>query len=231
MNSEISNVMNMNERNLEKLSKAELIKMVEKLQNKARKPKIVIADNDNGQVPQPQKPTRSIPPRDPKAGRFVEIHPDGPKPPKQPSLPRLRDSKGRFISRRQSEPVVQQPPIQIQENQKAQEPIGNQRQPPPPPIKEHEEPIDITDVPAPMIKELNRALKGHAKSYKIKIQDCLNPLKHFTKTKVLVESHLKDLLKTMKRFKFITTLEESVKVYTKQHSSVVKLKLLLRLAR
>ena len=36
-----------------------------------------------------------------------------PKPPKQPALPRLRDSKGRFISRRQSQPVVQQAPIQL----------------------------------------------------------------------------------------------------------------------
>ena len=32
MNSEISNIIDMNERDLEKLSKAELIKMVEKLQ-------------------------------------------------------------------------------------------------------------------------------------------------------------------------------------------------------
>ena len=99
------------ERNLEKLSKAELINLVEKLQNearrptekpsslveklqnKARKPKIAIVDYDNGQVP-PQKPTRCIPPRDPKTGRFVKIHPDIPKPPKQPSLPRLRDQIG-----------------------------------------------------------------------------------------------------------------------------------------
>ena len=65
-----------------------------------------------------------------------------------------------------------------------------------------------------MIKELNRTLKGHAKSYEIKIQDRLNPLKHFTKTKVLVKSHLKDLLKTMKGFKFIMTLEITFKMDT-----------------
>ena len=35
----------------------------------------------------------------------------------------------------------------------------------------------------------------HAKSYGIELQDNLNPLNHFTKTKVLVESHLEDLLK------------------------------------
>ena len=38
------------------------------------------------------------------------------------------------------------------------------------------------------------------------IQDNLNLLNHFTKTKALVESHLKDLLKTTKGFKFIGTL-------------------------
>ena len=74
--------------------------------------------------------------------------------------------------------------------------------PPPPPIKEH-----TTNVPSPKVKELNRALKGHAKSYGIELQDNLNPLNHFTKTIVLVESHLEDLLKTMKGFKFIETLE------------------------
>ena len=59
----------------------------------------------------------------------------------------------------------------------------------------------------PGIKELNRALKGHAKSYEIKLQDNLNPLNHFTKTRPQTESHLEDLLKTMKEFKFIETLE------------------------
>ena len=62
-------------------------------------------------------------------------------------------------------------------------------------------------MPSPKIKELNQALKGHAKSYGIELQDNLNPLNHFTKTKVLVESHPENLLKTMNRFKFIETLE------------------------
>ena len=48
----------------------------------------------------------------------------------------------------------------------------------------------------------------------MEIQDNLNPLNHFTKTKVLVESHLKDLLKTMKGFKFIETLEVTIKKET-----------------
>ena len=59
----------------------------------------------------------------------------------------------------------------------------------------------------PKIKELNRALKGHAKSYEVELQDNLNPLNHFTKTRPQTESHLEDLLKTMKGLKFIETLE------------------------
>ena len=59
----------------------------------------------------------------------------------------------------------------------------------------------------PKIKEVNRAFKGHAKSYEIELQDNLNPLNHFTKTRPQTESHLEDLVKTMKGFKFIETLE------------------------
>ena len=59
----------------------------------------------------------------------------------------------------------------------------------------------------PKIKELNRVLKGHAKSYEIELQDNLNPLNHFTKTRPQTESHLEDLLKTMKGFKFIEKME------------------------
>ena len=62
-------------------------------------------------------------------------------------------------------------------------------------------------MPVPKITELNKALKNHAKSYRIEIQDYLNPLNHFTKTKAFVESHLESLLKDMKGFKFIETLE------------------------
>ena len=63
------------------------------------------------------------------------------------------------------------------------------------------------NVPVPKIKELNKALKGYAKSYGIELLDNLNPLNHFTKTRALVESHLENLLKDMKGFKFIETLE------------------------
>ena len=87
--------------------------------------------------------------------------------------------------------------------QNARRPPKPTRKPPPvPKVEEH-----ITNVPVTKIKELNKALKGHAKSYEIELQDNLNPLNHFTKTRPQTESHLEDLLKTMKGFKFIETLE------------------------
>ena len=79
----------------------------------------------------------------------------------------------------------------------------------------------------PKIKELNRALKGHAKFYEIELQDNLNPLNHFTKTSLLTESYLEDLLKTMKGFKFIETLEvtfekDTIDSKTGKHVSIYK---------
>ena len=71
----------MNERDLEsldleKLSKAELMKIVEKLQKKAKKPKIVIVDDDYGQVPQPialpRKPPKAHSTQRPKNGEFYK---------------------------------------------------------------------------------------------------------------------------------------------------------------
>ena len=92
-----------------------------------------------------------------------------------------------------------------QEPAKRIKPPKPTRKPPPPPIPQVED--NIINVPVPKIKELNKALKGHAKSYDIELQDNLNPLNHFTKTKALVESHLENLLKDMKGFKFIETLD------------------------
>ena len=98
-------------------------------------------------------------------------------------------------------------PFQMQNAQRLPKP----QRPPPPPSK-----IE----PSSEIKELSRALKGHVKSYEVEIQDNLNPLNHFTKTKALVESHLKDLLKTIetqevtfKKREYDPKTEESERIY------------------
>ena len=79
--------------------------------------------------------------------------------------------------------------------------------PPPDGYKPIPKPRTDRPLQIPKIKELNRALKGHAKSYDIELLDNLKLLNHFTKIKSLVESHLENLLKDMKEFKFIETLE------------------------
>ena len=111
-------------------------------------------------------------------------------------------------------------PLQMQNTLRPPKPT---RKPPPiPQIEDH-----IINVPVPKIKELNRALKGHAKSYGIELQDNLNPLNHFTKPKKLVESHLESLLKDKKGFKFIETLEvtfvkDTIDSKTGKHVSIYK---------
>ena len=97
-----------------------------------------------------------------------------------------------------------QPPEQFLDKQRPPKPARKQL---PPPILQLEEKEHITNVPSSKRKEQNRALKGHPKLYGIELQDNLNPLNHFTKSKALVESHLEDLLKDMKGFKFIEMLE------------------------
>ena len=126
----------------------------------------------------------------------------------------------------QVEDHIIQPPEQFRDGYRR--PPKPTRKPPPPPIT------------VPKIKELNKAIKGHAKSYGIALQDDSKPLNHFTKTKELVESHLENLLKDMKGFKFIETLEmtfekDSIDSKTgkrvsiiKQHFLMAKLKPLLK---
>ena len=99
-------------------------------------------------------------------------------------------------------PFKDEVPQLITQAQKTTRRIPKPTQKPPlPPIPQVED--HIINVPVPKIKELSQALKGHAKSYGIELQDNLNPLNHFTKTKALVESHLENLLKDMEGFKFI----------------------------
>ena len=165
----------MEKKDLKKLSKSQLIKMLlKKVSNHED-----LLDNDpfNDEVAQHIKPT---PP--PRTGKWESIKP---KPVPRKSF---------------NEDIILPPPKGFRDR-----PPKPTRKPPPPPIPQVED--HIINVPVPKIKELNKALKGHEKSYGIELQDNLNPLNHFTKTKELVESHLESLLKDMKGFKFIETLE------------------------
>ena len=59
--------------------------------------------------------------------------------------------------------------------------------------------------------------------YDIELQDNLNSLNHFAKTKELVESHLENLLKDMKGFKFVeTSQKDTIDSKTGKHVSIYK---------
>ena len=171
----------MEKKDLKKLTKGKLIKLLLKKVNNHED----LLDNDPFKDEVTQEPTEHIKPTPPpRTGKWESVsrksvNEDGYKP-----IPKPRTDG----------------PLKIQNAQRPPKPT---RKPPPvPQVEEH-----IPNVPVPKIKELNRALKGHAKSYEIELQDNLNPLNHFTKTRPQTESHLENLLRTMKGFKFIETLE------------------------
>ena len=195
----------MNKRDLKKLTKAQLIKLL--LKQQAQKPRNSVKQmvNEHEDIIQPPEQFidtyKPIPP--PRTRKWESVKP----------VP--RNSVKQMV--KEYEDIIQ-PPEQFRDAyklipkprtdrplkmQNARRPPKPTRKPPPvPKVEEH-----ITNVPVPKIKELNKALKRHAKSYEIELQDNSNPLNHFTKTRPQTESHLEDLLKTMKGFKFIETLE------------------------
>ena len=199
----------MNRRDLKKLTKKQLIKLL--LKQQAQKPRNSIKQmvNKHEDIIQPPEQFRDtykpIPP--PRTGKWESVKPK----------PVPRKSVKQMVN--EYEDIIQ-PPEQFRDARRPPKPTRK-----PPPVLQVEE--HITNVPVPKIKELNKALKGHAKSYEIGLQDNLNPLNHFTKTRPLTESHLEDLLKTMKGFKFIETLEvtfekDTIDSKTGKHVSIYK---------
>ena len=194
----------MNKRDLKKLTKKQLIKLL--LKQQAQKPRNSVKHEDIIQPPEQFRDTyKPIPP--PRTGKWESVKPK----------PVPRNSVKQMVI--EYEDIIQ-PPEQFRDARRPPKPT---RKPPPVPhVEEH-----ITNVPVPKIKELNKALKGHAKSYEIELQDNLNPLNHFTKTRPQTESHLEDLLETMKGFKFIETLEvtfekDTIDSKTGKHVSIYK---------
>ena len=148
-----------------------------------------LLDNDPFKDEVAQEPTKPTPP--PRTGKLE-------------SVPRKRVDEDLILPPPDGYKPIPKPktdrPLKIQNARRPPKPTRK-----PPPVPQAEE--HTTNVPVPKIKELNRALKGHAKSYEIELQDNLYPLNHFTKTRPQTESRLEDLLKTMKGFKFIEALE------------------------
>ena len=135
----------MNKRDLKKLTKKQLIKLL--LKQQAQKPmnsvkQMVNENEDIIQRPEQFRDTyKPIPP--PRTGKWESVKPK----------PVPRKSVKQIVS--EYEDIIQ-PPEQFRD---ARRPLKPTRKPPPvPQVEEH-----ITNVPVPKIKELNKALKGACK--------------------------------------------------------------------
>ena len=188
----------MEKKDLKKLTKGQLIKLLLK-QKKSKKVSNHedLLDNDPFKDEVAQEHTNCIKPTPPlRTGKWESVKP---KP-----IPCKSVNEDLILPPPDGYKPIPKPrtdrPLKMQNARRPPKPT---RKPPPiPQVEDH-----IINVPVPKIKELNKALKGHAKSYRIEIQNYLNPLDHFTRTKAFVESHLESLLKDLKEFKFIETLE------------------------
>ena len=220
----------MEKKDLKKLTKRQLVKLLLK-QNKSKKVSNHedLLDNDPFKDEVAQEPTKRVKPL--RTGKWESTKP---KP-----VPHKSINEDLILPPPDGYKPIPKPrtdrPLKMQN---ARRPLKPTRKPPQiPQVEDH-----IISVPVPKIKELNKALKGHAKSYEIEIQNYLTRLDHFTKTKAFFESNLESILKDMKGFKFIETLEvtfvkmvitDSINKTTswiyKKTSSMVKLKPLLRI--
>ena len=140
----------MNKRDLKKLTKAQLIKLL--LKQRAQKPRNSVKHEDIIQPPEQFRDTyKPIPPL--RTGKWKSVKP----------VP--RNSVKQMV--KEYEDIIQ-PPEQFRDAYKpipkprTDRPLKmqNARRPPKPTRKPP--PVPITNVPVPKIKELNKALKGHA---------------------------------------------------------------------
>ena len=155
----------MEKKDLKKLTKRQLIKLILKKINSHED----LLDNDPFMDEVAQEPAKSIKP--PRTGKWKSVKP---KPIPCKSV---------------NEDLILPPPEQFQDGYKpipkprTDRPLQMHNARRPPPIPQVEEKEHITNVTSSKIKELNKALKGHAESYGIEIQDYLDLLNHFAKTK------------------------------------------------
>ena len=206
----------MNKRDLEKLTKEELIELLLK---KEKKPKVVIVDTKPTRVNRPP-PLQEVLKRISAPERFR----DGYKPTPAPRTGKWANVKPKPVPRKSVKQMVKeyeenviQPPEQFRDGYKPipkprtdrplqmRRPPKPTRKPPPPPIPQVED--HIINVPVPKIKKLNKALKGSTKSFIVDIIDNENPLRQLNETKIFIKKHLTKELLLLKGFKYVETLK------------------------
>ena len=146
----------MGKKDLKKLTKGQLIKLLLKKASNHED----LLDNDPFKDEVAQEPTKRIKPTPPpRTGKWESVKP---KP-----VPHKSVNEDLVLPPDGYKPIPKPRTDRPLKMQNARRPRKPTRKPPPvPQAEEH-----ITNVPVPKIKELNKALKGHAKSYEIELQD------------------------------------------------------------
>ena len=182
----------MEKKDLKKLTKDQLIKLL--LNKEKKKPKVVIVDDT--------KPTR--PKQQKKVSNHEDLLDNDPfkdevtqhiKPTPPPRTEKWVNVKPKPVPRKSvNEDIILPSPKPT-------------RKPPPPPILQLEDKERITDVSSPKITQLQKALKNSTKSFAVDIVDNKDPLHQLTETRNVIEQYLNRELIRLRGFKFIETLK------------------------
>ena len=215
MVSKKSNLINMNNSDLKKLSKSELIKLL--LKQYARKPM------DDKPVPKPRRPVPTprksvkdmvqqyedniiIPPPE-----FRNDHKPIPAPrtkkPSQAPIPTPRKSVKEMVQQYEDNIII--PPPEFRDDHKPI-PLPRTKKPSQAPI-----PIPRTKKPSEkpvpekrtIISQVEKALKGYTQSFDVELRDKKDPLLQLQKSRRAVEYLFNNLLVQTKGFKFVETLQ------------------------
>ena len=187
----------MNKRDLKKLNKSQLIKML--LKQEKKKPKVVIVDNTKlTRLNRPNRPNRPPPPipegvkpfrpgwvRNPNTNRFIKI--DGP-------TYRILYPMQHVLNK------IDKMHQEINETSKS---IDDKYKS----IMYSLDDVKPSPKPRTKITQIQKALKNSTKSFAVDIVDNKDPLRQLTETKKVIEHYLNKELGELKGFKYIETLK------------------------
>ena len=215
MVSKKSNLINLNNSDLEKLSKSELIKLL--LKQNARKPM------DDKPVPKPRRPVPTprksvkdmvqqyedniiIPPPEFR-NDYKPIPAPRTKKPSQAPIPTPRKSVKDMVQQYEDNIII--PPPEFRDDHKPI-PLPRTKKPSQAPIptprtkKPSEKPVPEKRT---IISQVEKALKGYTKSFDVELRDKKDPLLQLQKSRRAVEYLFINLLVQTKGFKFVETLQ------------------------
>ena len=193
------NHINMNKKDLKKLSKSQLINLL--LKQSVMKPKIIVVD-DTKPVPTPRRPIptprKSVKQVAKEYEENIILPPiefmDNYKP-----VPTPRKSVKQMAKEYEENIIL--PPIEFMDDYK---PVPAPRTYKPVPASRTYKPVPA---PRTKIEQTDKALKGYTKSYEISIKNNKDPLAQMQNTRKAIEFHIKKQLDEMKGFKYVETLK------------------------